>query len=425
MNESDAAPRVSLRHLMQGVSHSLDMMSTAVQGHHRRVAWWTHDLGRYLGLPEKDVREAVLAALVHDIGAFSLRSRLDSLRFELAYAEHCEVGYRLLRFNSVLGSASGIIRHHHTPFAHFQRIDEAPRTLVLANLLNVADRLDVLLLGTREQRGTREVERLLRKAGGVAFDPRYVEAILDLFAVRARTVGDQVWPEGDTEGLEGIGLEGDFLDLEQFLAFAREFMQVIDFKSRFTATHSRSVADCAAMLAGLDGFSPTQTRMMHAAGCLHDIGKLGVATEILEKPGTLDDREITAIRRHAASTAAVLGCLEGLEKVSQWAAEHHERPSGGGYPLGISGTGLSRGGRIMAVADIFTALTEDRPYRAGMTRSEVENVLLGLAGQEHVDPDVVNLAISHHDTLIQVRRKAQEQADAEFHAFLKGGATAP
>lgn len=406
--------KISLLHLMQGVSHSLDMMSKAVQGHHRRVARWTHDLGRCLGLADEDVRDTVLAALVHDIGAFSLRSRVDSLRFELAYAEHCEVGYRLLRSNSVLGPASGIIRHHHTPFAHFQFIDDAPRILALANLLNLADRMDVLLLGSGEKRRATEVERLLRKGVGSTFDPRYVEALLDLYASEARFGLVERCPEG----LEGVGLEQMSLDLEDFGAFALEFTQVIDFKSRFTATHSRSVADCAAMLAELDGFSPVETRMMHAAGCLHDLGKLGVSSEILEKPGALDDQEFAAIRAHVTYTEEVLICLEGLDKVRMWASQHHERVHGGGYPHGISGIGLSRGGRIMAVADIFTALTEDRPYRPGMTKPEVESMLLRFVDQGHVDPDVVNLLISRHDTLIEVRREAQAVAESEFQAFL-------
>ena len=109
---------------------------------------------------------------------------------------------------------------------------------------------------------------------------------------------------------------------------------------------------------------------MRAAGYLHDLGKIAVPSRILDKPAPPSQHEWAVLREHTYHTFRVLDTIGGMPQISEWAAFHHERLDGTGYPFGHEGKDLTLGARIMAVADIFTAVTEDRPYRAALCEED-------------------------------------------------------
>jgi putative nucleotidyltransferase with HDIG domain len=144
------------------------------------------------------------------------------------------------------------------------------------------------------------------------------------------------------------------------------FGQVIDAKSPYTGGHSERVGAIADTIARALGLSPAiRMRLRHAA-MLHDIGKLGVSSQILEKPGRLDAAEWAIMQEHAAHTAAILSRVHAMADFAMIAASHHERLDGKGYPLGLDMRSISLETRIISVADFFDALTADRPYRAAL-----------------------------------------------------------
>jgi HD-GYP domain-containing protein (c-di-GMP phosphodiesterase class II) len=172
---------------------------------------------------------------------------------------------------------------------------------------------------------------------------------------------------------EAEEVDDDYLD-----AIAAAFGKVIDAKSPFTAGHSARVADYAERLGTRLGVLPSRLRRLRRAATLHDIGKLGVSSAILEKPGKLDDEEWAEMRTHASHTQAILGRIGALADLAPIAAAHHERLDGKGYPLGLSGDALNRETRIITLCDFYDALTADRPYRPAMP---VERALSGMAGE--------------------------------------------
>ena len=206
----------------------------------------------------------------------------------------------------------------------------------------------------------------------------------------------------------------------QLMAASTAFSQIIDFRSRFTATHTRGVAETAVFLAERAGFSAPEQDQMRLAGNLHDLGKLAVPSEIIDKPGPLDPQELAVMRRHPELGRAILSSVPGLEQVTDWASQHHEQPGGQGYPGSLAGRELSLGSRILAVADVFTALREDRPYRAGMGQEATLRVLDGMAAHAALDPLVTSLVHEHHMELNERRLAAQTLAAAEFHEFYSG-----
>ena len=156
---------------------------------------------------------------------------------------------------------------------------------------------------------------------------------------------------------------------------AEAFARVIDAKSPYTARHSDGVARFAVLIAERMGFDAREVRDLRRAGLLHDIGKLGVSSRILDKPGKLDEDEWKQMRRHPELTARILGQVEQLRDLAAMAAAHHERLDGRGYHLGLTAEQLSPSARVLAVADVAEALSADRPYRAGLAPDVVLDII--------------------------------------------------
>jgi putative nucleotidyltransferase with HDIG domain len=215
---------------------------------------------------------------------------------------------------------------------------------------------------------------------GSWFDPALVDALRALKGDRA------FWAEvlGPSPRSRLAGLEPD----DQVLAaddarldvIAEAFARVIDAKSPYTYRHSEGVAEVAVEIGEVLGFEPTDLRDLRRAALLHDIGKLGVSNLILDKPGRLTEEEVAQVRLHPAYTQQILARVPAFESIVEPASAHHERLDGRGYHLGVPAEWLSPKSRVLAVADVYEALTADRPYRAGLPREEVVGILRREAG---------------------------------------------
>lgn len=208
---------------------------------------------------------------------------------------------------------------------------------------------------------------------------------------------------------------------DNIFSIASLFRNTIDFKSRFTATHSTGVAECAAMLAKIFGLTDAEVKQIQIAGYFHDVGKLAVPNSILEKPAKLTNCEFAVIRQHTYFTYSVLDTIGGLDHIAEWAAFHHEKLDGSGYPFHVSSEKINTGSRIMAVSDIFTAIAEDRPYRKGMERKQIETILKSQVATNALDKKMVNLLIENFEEISsQVKEKqiiSREVFEMKFSAI--------
>jgi putative nucleotidyltransferase with HDIG domain len=155
---------------------------------------------------------------------------------------------------------------------------------------------------------------------------------------------------------------------------------IVDAKSPYTGRHSVGVARISVGIADVLGYGPDALRDLRRAALLHDIGKLGVSNLILDKPGKLDAEEWVQMRRHPALTVKILERVSAFRDLAATAGAHHERLDGGGYHLGLTGDQLNRDARILAVADVFEALTAERPYRAALPLDQVWAIMRRDAG---------------------------------------------
>lgn len=150
-------------------------------------------------------------------------------------------------------------------------------------------------------------------------------------------------------------------------------VSAIEAKDKYTLGHSQRVSDYAVSIAKQLHMSPEQIDEIRVAGMLHDVGKIGIADEILHKPSKLSEDEYEEVKKHPSIGSFILNTLELSDTTMEAINYHHERYDGKGYPLGLSGKELSLEAQIIALSDAYDAMTSDRPYRKAMTHEEAIN----------------------------------------------------
>jgi HD-GYP domain-containing protein (c-di-GMP phosphodiesterase class II) len=228
-------------------------------------------------------------------------------------------------------------------------------------------------------------EAALREAqnrSGTWFDPHLVAAFERIAArpvfwdmLRTDDGHEAALPQPPEQA--SVPIDEDYLD-----DIAAAFAQVVDSKSPYTSGHSERVTLFTDMIAEQLEFSAEQRRWLKRAALLHDIGKLGVSNAILDKPGKLDDAEWEVMRMHSAHSEAILSRIGAFSELAPIAGAHHERLDGKGYPRGLSGDQICLETRIITTADIFDALTAERPYRAAMPITKALAIMSGMVGSQ-------------------------------------------
>lgn len=411
--------QIPLFDLATSLSSAMDLISPMVANHHKQVAYIAYQIASELGLPMQRRKNLILSGALHDIGALSFQERLSSLEFEIQNPhKHAEAGYRLLRMFEPFSQIAGIVRFHHVPWAsgagrEYNNKEVPPES----HIIHLADRIAVLIDPKKEifSQAAPIVETIAARTGTM-FAPELVEAF--------KQVGEKEFFWLDIASdltapyLQTI-IPSDtlMLDPNETLALARLFAKVIDFRSPFTANHSSSVAIIAETLASYLPFSQAELVMIRVAGYLHDLGKLAVPVEILEKQDKLTPQEWNIMRRHTYYGYHVLQPLHDFRTINLWGSLHHERLDGRGYPFHIRGDELALGSRVMAVADIFAAISEDRPYRKAMPTHEVLAILQKNADNGGIDPEITAILRKNYHEINGKRLQEEQKSDHEYRLF--------
>jgi HD-GYP domain-containing protein (c-di-GMP phosphodiesterase class II) len=421
---------VQLAELVGALSHALDMTEGQPVGHSIRACWIGVQVGIDLGLNSTELTDLYYTILLKDIGCSTTAARVcqlyltDDIMFKrkAKFLDHTAPQFlRYLianagmkqnlidRFKLIIDTAlqTGEISfeltdtrcHRGADIARQMRFSEAvaqgitdldehwdgkglPRkktgTAISLNarVALMAQVTDVFFASEGPAAALAEVKRRT----GTWFDPQLVDALMRIGADPA------FWASLSDPGLQdrvvafetikdGRPVNDEYLD-----DIAAAFAEVIDAKTPYTSGHSDRVALFSNMIAVELKLSDDECRHLRRAALLHDIGKLGVSNSILDKPGKLDDDEWAEIKRHPALGRAVLSRIAAFHDLAEVAGNHHERLDGKGYPLGIAGDAIDLPSRIVAVADVFDALTADRPYRKAMSPDQAFAILDEMTG---------------------------------------------
>ena len=265
--------------------------------------------------------------------------------------------------------------YHHTSL---KKINEKDRRLVLAvNSLQLADRISIELLKDESQDKEALVKRVVEKMDSIGEITQEVkDVLLNENVVEAMSM-DLHWDFSDAS-----------FDLDQSIQLVKGIAFLLDAKSPYTRNHSTIVSKVSSEIA-FRMMSETDAKVIELAALLHDIGKLKVPLTILHKKEALTEEEWEIMKRHVTDTYQMLS-RSGLTTIAKIAAAHHERIDGTGYPSGLSMDHLTLYARILQVADIYSALIEERPYRTKMTPENAVKILGELVEEDKLDIRVVN-----------------------------------
>ncbi len=417
--------RVALSEVVASLSRALDLTEGQPLGHAVRACMIGMRLGAELGYDDERLGALYYALLLKDAGCSSNASRMAALfgsddravkpqkkfvdwdqRMRLALetwrttglqaslfsrmryflgiarqenvakeiiAARCERGADIARRlgfpDETVGAIHSLDEHWNgNGYPEGKRGDQIP---LFSRILNIAQTAEVFLA----RGGSAEALKVLDDRRGRWFDPRLVDHVLGwrtdrswwdaIVAPDALSRVVTLEPADRARDVDDAGLD------QVALAFA----DIIDAKSPFTYSHSSNVAHYACAIGEQLGFSAETLKQTRRAGLLHDIGKVGVSSRILDKNGPLSDAERAAVEAHPSFTWEILGRVSAFAPFARQASTHHEKLDGSGYPWKLAGDDLDAPARAMVVADIYEALTADRPYRVGLSHAQALAIL--------------------------------------------------
>ena len=403
--------KLDLTDLIYALSFALDKVEYELlgveTGHGRRVACLCLFMAESAGISGEELRDYIGCCVLHDNALTeSIHEELDNFKYitdgsgrqlsdvvNVDFVEldssHSTIGERNIHLIPFRTNVDNIILYHHEHADGSGALGKtAAETGLKAQILHLADEIDIhYKLSSLTESEFNKISEWVISQSGKMFSEKAVQLFRD--AVTYDKIS-YLKNKGAFSSLkrELHTVTSDYSD-EEIHSFAKMFAKIIDYKSEFTQTHSLGVADKAEQMADYYGFDNEKATRLYLAGALHDIGKLLVSNDILEKPGKLTDDEFSSMKDHASATRYVLRLVKGIPDVVKWASNHHEKLNGKGYPRGLTAEVLSFEERLMACADIYQALTEKRPYKDGMPHEKAIAIMQDMADKGEIDATIV------------------------------------
>lgn len=388
----DIIPEASLS-LITILEKTLNYVDPRLMDHGKRVAHIIyHVLKSQNTYSRKQLRDICILAMLHDIGAYKTEEIDKMVEFETSKVwEHSIYGYLFLKYFSPLKDYSPVILYHHADLEEIQALDPAYHEL--AQMINLADRLDIgSLAGISDWK--KFVIRFEKQIG-----TNFSKAVTDMFFHGTHALTIDVFNGSYDEDFLKLLHENDFTD-EEVTAYLKMIVLSIDFRSPQTVNHTFALMVICRYLGKALGYSPARINAITTAALVHDIGKIGIPTTILESPNRLTETEMDIMKSHVVLSNDILkdNIADDIRLI---AVRHHERLDGKGYPDGLSADALSEEQRLMSIADVFSALCGVRSYKNAYPKEKIIAILSDMAQSGGLDADLTKLTISCYEPLLQ------------------------
>ncbi|MEG2629037.1 MAG: HD domain-containing protein [Raoultibacter sp.] len=388
---------------MRMVQRSLNHVDLRLVDHGSRVARMVDAMLRVEDtLSEQDRRAVYFLTLFHDIGIYhadeisSMLSRQDADLWE-----HCLYGYLFLRELPFLSDHAAIILYHHLPYNRFR--DQDPHIAHLAQIIHVADRADVFL-SSDDAPSALDLSAYLNAHSTTLFAPDAVALLLE--AQRSERPNPCTAAAPSTPSTASIADASGAYTIPEREAKSclKMLINAIDFRSYHTVTHTFTTAHISYQLALFMHMPASDQEQIYHAALLHDLGKIGIPLEILEKPGKLTAAERTTMETHVNITEAIItGCVD--DEIAAIALRHHEKLDGSGYPYHLAAADLSPAQRLVAIADIASALSGKRSYKDPFPKQRVLEIINRMKDQRSLDAEICICLEENYDA---IRRAVNE-----------------
>lgn len=379
--------------------------------HGHRVAYillkYLKEQGKY---SEYEINQMVQIAILHDIGACKLEERFrqnESVKADLS--NHSVCGYIFLENYTVYSTdMAEICLYHHLPYEKYPLINIKYKEIsMLFNILNDIDNIykNKLVL---------DMEKILSN-----IDEKFTIEVSDIFS---KINKDDILYKKIISGEYWIELY-DYLDTieiskEELEQFTKMVVQCNNFRSRGTLEHSITVEVITYNLYKILGIVREDMDTILFAAFCHDIGKLLTPLEILEKPAKLTYEEMEIMKEHVVYTGLILKAL-GLDEVGRIAEMHHEKLDGTGYPYGLKDAEIPLEAKILAVADILSALMERRSYKEEFSKDRTLDILQTMAEDNKINKDIVRAVVENYDYLVDICEKVRRRNNFKYKDLIR------
>ncbi len=387
--------RLNLREVTYALSEALDLVGIDDTRHGKRVAFMAAACAKEGGFDAQFINEIIYIGMLHDCGVSTTdvhKNLVNQLEWKDEHF-HCERGAALLEKVGLLKQYAPVIYHHHTHWEELKTVPVDEKTKMQANLIYLVDRVDALRIQIEgEDLDKKEqIEQVIEEHAERLFSGE----LIDCFKAAAKR--NSFWFYLDDGSLEEYLLhwvsqgETEELAFETIRELAMMFADIVDAKSPFTVEHSFGVANLSVYLAQRLQLDPQDIETIEMAALLHDLGKLRVHDAILNKNDKLDHTEVMTMHRHGFDSNMILRQIEGFKEIAYLASLHHETLDGTGYPYSLKAEDIPMSARVIAVADIFQALVQERPYRKALDASEAYAILKNMGDEGKLDKEVIAL----------------------------------
>lgn len=382
---------INVNELLISLSKALDFAEKGVirntTNHGMRVAYISARIAQKLSIPDENLFDLISYSLLHDngvmkalLGQYSSKEHIDAE----ANPSHCVEGEKNIETFPFLHKEEKVILYHHEHYDGSGFFGIQGRNIPLySRIIALADYAAIRYAsGQSDEEITSSIDRDSRN-----FDPVVRECYHELRCNAEFWLGmDDMFVQNTLVSMiPHVSRELNYRELRKI---SQIFSRIIDAKSPFTGSHSRGISEKAGFICRYYEFDETTYWKMRIAADLHDLGKLAVPNEILDKPAKLTPGEFMIIQSHPFYTRKVLEMINGFEDITEWASNHHEKLDGSGYPFGFEEPRLDFNSRILACVDIYQALTEDRPYRAAMRHEDAIRIMDDMAERHLIEPSV-------------------------------------
>ena len=382
-----------IQNVMSILLRALDYIDVRLVDHGQRVAYIVYKMLQLENsYSEKEKQEICLATALHDIGAYKTEEIDNMVKFESDDVwEHAIYGYLFIKNMSPLSKWAEAILYHHLDFNKHSKIKSS--RLKLAGMIHMADRVDLLLPNIKN---LIDVDFLCGYK-----KTKFSDEIVELFieANRKFEIEKHIKDGSYLEELKNFISSMDYNE-KILLDYIKMIAYSIDFRSETTVSHVITTVSISVELGKLLGLNEEELQKILLGAYLHDIGKIATPLEILEKPGSLTNEELKIMRNHIIMTENILAGRI-CDDILQIAYRHHEKMDGRGYPQGLTGDQLTISERIVAVADIISALTGKRSYKDSFDKETIIDILQRQSENGKLSSDVVAASIQNYDSIMK------------------------
>lgn len=361
--------------LLSALSLSLDILERRNFGHARRVAYVAIRIANEMNIEKSNLNKIFYSSFLHDIGKNDV---YDDFTSNESW-KHSLRGSMMVEGIPYGKDLSDIIKYHHENYDGSGHFGLYGKSIPLASqIIYISDQFDIkynTLSKKIKEYDLRElIKSYLSKESSKSFSPEIVKVIMELMKQEKFWLDYEYY---DTLNVLKPYISDDIvtIDINELKNVADVFSNIVDNKSHFTYKHSKNVSTLAYKAAIAAGYDKNTIEKIKIAGLLHDLGKLAIPNSVLDKPGKLTTEEFRIIKSHTYYTKKILKEIGDIDDIAEWAANHHEKLDGSGYPEGLTNEKLDDISKIMAICDMYQALTENRPYRVGMKQNTAIDII--------------------------------------------------